>query len=60
MDLKPANNPENRMAAKPTPKKAVESGDNLMQTMESISSIAGSFLGKDKVRNGNKTRFFGI
>lgn len=60
MDLKPANNPENRMAAKPTPKKAVESGDNLVKTMESISSIAGSFLGKDKVRNGNTTRFFGI
>ncbi len=41
MDLKPASNPENKMAAKPTPKMIVDKEDNVAKTAESISSLAG-------------------
>ena len=41
MDLKPASNPENKIAAKPTPKKTVETEDNVVKTAESISSLSG-------------------
>ena len=41
MDLKPASNPENKIAAKPTPKKTVENEDNVVKAGESISSLAG-------------------
>lgn len=41
MDLKPASNPENKIAAKPTPKKTVEKEDNVVKAGESISSLAG-------------------
>ena len=41
MDLKPASNPENKIAAKPTPKKTVENEDNVVKAGESISLLAG-------------------
>lgn len=41
MDLKPASNPENKIAAKPTPKKTVEKEDNVVKAGENISSLAG-------------------
>ena len=40
MDLKPASNPENKIAAKPTPKKTVEKEDNVVKVEKNISSIA--------------------
>lgn len=41
MDLKPASNPENKIAAKPTPKMTVEKEDNVVKAGENISSLAG-------------------
>lgn len=41
MDLKPASNPKNKMAAKPAPKKNVEKDESTIKTAESISSLAG-------------------
>lgn len=55
MDLKPASNPENKMAAKPTPKKkTADREDNAAIT----ALVWAGFGGKEKVLNGKTTRIF--
>ncbi len=55
MDLKPASNPENKMAAKPTPKKkTADREDNAAIT----ARVLAGFGGKEKVLNGKTTRIF--
>lgn len=55
MDLKPASNPENKMAAKPTPKKkTTDREDNAAIT----ARVLAGFDGKEKVFNGKTTRIF--
>ncbi len=55
MDLKPASNPENKMAAKPTPKKkTADREDNASITALVLAGLGG----KEKVLNGKTTRIF--
>ena len=55
MDLKPASNPENKMAAKPTlKKKTADREDNAAIT----ARVLAGFGGKEKVFNGKTTRIF--
>lgn len=55
MDLKPASNPENKMAAKPTlKKKTADREDNAAIT----ARVLAGFGGKEKVLNGKTTRIF--
>lgn len=55
MDLKPASNPENKMAAKPTlKKKTADREDNAAI----IARVLAGLGGKEKVFNGKTTRIF--
>ena len=55
MDLKPASNPENKMAAKPTPKKKTADRED---NAAIIARVLAGFGGKEKGLNGKTTRIF--